>query len=182
MMTNILENNFAVEILYYLIDEPNKIFSVTKLKELTGFSNNAIYSGFETLLSYNIVIQDKNKYRLNSENELTYKILELLKEDKKKFKFISTKDFLKIKKIMKFLEKVDFEKIYLFGSYARGSHNITSDIDIAIFSKKELNIVEWQLYFQSKKINVEFHLFKKLDKANTLQKKIFEEGILLLNK
>ncbi len=182
MMTNILENRFAIELLYYLMEEPNKSFAVTKLKELTRFSNRSIYSCFETLISYNIVIQEKTKYRLNSENELTYKIIELLKEDKKKFKFISTRDFLKIKQIMKFLESEKFEKVYLFGSYARGSQNVNSDIDIAIFSKNELNVVEWQLYFENKKIKVEFHLFKKEDKNNSLQKKIFEEGVLLLEK
>lgn len=182
MITNILENKLAIEVLYYLIEQPNRKYSFSQIKEYTKFSNNGIYSAINTLLSYSILIKTKNKLELNSENEDTLTIIELLRNDKKKFKFISTKNFLKIKKIIKFLESKNLEKAYLFGSFAKGNQRLDSDIDIAIFSKVRNDIQEWQFYFNSKNINVEFHQFNKIDKNNELQKNIFRDGILLINK
>lgn len=47
----------------------------------------------------------------------------------------------KIQEIIKetILSKIDCKAIVLFGSYARGSQNAESDIDIAIKPKKEDN-------------------------------------------
>lgn len=49
-----------------------------------------------------------------------------------------------IKKII--LEEIDCEAIVLFGSYARGTQNKESDIDIAIKTKKEISKKELFIY------------------------------------
>jgi predicted nucleotidyltransferase len=163
-----------------MFETPNKAFSVTKLKELTAFSNNSLYSGLKTLRSYNVLIKEGKNYVLNSQNELIFQLKQILTNDKLQFKFISTKAFLNIRSILKFLESKEVEQVYLFGSYARGNQSINSDIDIAIFSKEKLEVISWQLYLREKGILVEFHNFTKIDKNNSLQKKIFEEGVLLM--
>lgn len=53
-----------------------------------------------------------------------------------------------IKKII--LEEIDCEAIVLFGSYARGTQNKESDIDIAIKTKKEISKKE--LFYLSQQI------------------------------
>ena len=182
MITNILSNNYSCELLYYLFEQPNKKFSITKLKEKTGFSNKGIYKGIKTLLSYSIIVQNNNKYELNADNGLTHDLMIFFKEEKSKFKFITTKSFLQIKKIMKFLEDKYFEEVYLFGSFSRGTQRVDSDIDIAIFSKDRIDTSMWQLNLEQKNIPVEFHYFNKKDKKDSLQKEIFEDGILLMKK
>ncbi|MCI8444680.1 MAG: nucleotidyltransferase domain-containing protein [Clostridia bacterium] len=54
-----------------------------------------------------------------------------------------------IKKII--LEEIDCEAIVLFGSYARGTQNKESDIDIAIKTKKEISKKE--LFYLSQQID-----------------------------
>lgn len=53
-----------------------------------------------------------------------------------------------IKKIV--LEKIECEAIVLFGSYARGTQNRESDIDIAIKPKRE--VAKKELFYLSQKI------------------------------
>lgn len=182
MITNIFNNNLAVELLYYLIEEKNKKYSFSQIKKITKFSNNGVYSATNTLVTYSILIKNKLKYELNSENKLVFQIIEILKSDKKKFKFISTYNFLQIREILKFLESKSLDKVYLFGSFAKGSQRKDSDIDIAIYSKNKIDILDWQYSLNQKNINVEFHLFNKKDKNNELQKNILKTGLLLINK
>lgn len=63
-----------------------------------------------------------------------------------------------IKKII--LEEIDCEAIVLFGSYARGTQNKESDIDVAIKAKKEVDKKE--LFYLSQQladtINIEVDL------------------------
>ena len=57
----------------------------------------------------------------------------------------------KIENIKEYLiEKIDCEAIVLFGSYARGTQNAESDIDIAI--KQNTNISKKQIFYLSQEL------------------------------
>ena len=71
----------------------------------------------------------------------------------------------KIKIIKKFiLENVDCDAIVLFGSYARGTQNAESDIDIAI--KPNTNIRKKQIFYLSQDLE---------EKIKTEEQKTYNE-------
>lgn len=120
------------KVLELLLDKPEEEFTISRIKEMAGVSKPTILKFVGELSSLGIVEKEKkgNAYlvSLNSYNPYTThlkKILELdtepLIEASKKLK----EETLKEKK-----EKVD--SIVLFGSVARGTPKLTSDVDILV--------------------------------------------------
>ncbi|WAM33053.1 type VII toxin-antitoxin system MntA family adenylyltransferase antitoxin [Caldicellulosiruptor morganii] len=77
---------------------------------------------------------------------------------------------------------------YLFGSYARGNANKSSDIDVAAYIKKSKDATEDLLYQLDTKEHLEKILNKKVDfvilnDADPLLKhEVFSDGILVIDK
>ena len=73
--------------------------------------------------------------------------VELMNNKNKNIKDVDNKDALKA--VNKFAEvvksKYDFVKVFLFGSYAKGSFDEDSDIDIAVILKDYKNLMDVQL-------------------------------------
>ena len=86
---------------------------------------------------------------------------------------------LKLKEIKKIiLNKIECEAIILFGSYARGTQNSESDIDIAIKPKKELSKKE-QFYLSQEiadAINTEVDLVNLDDIGDGFRYEILING------
>ncbi|MFW5704635.1 MAG: nucleotidyltransferase family protein [Nanoarchaeota archaeon] len=178
MITNILKSNQATKLIYYFLETPNLSKGINELKEKTNFSNNLLYSGLKTLLTYNILKKNKTKYELNFENDETNEIIEILKKEKAKFKLMPLNTYLAIKDILQDLEQKEVNEVYLFGSFARGTSRTDSDIDIAVLPKIELS--ELQYKYEIKGIKVEFHCFEKFEKGNKLHENILKEGIKIV--
>ncbi|MFH2095819.1 MAG: nucleotidyltransferase domain-containing protein [Bacteroidota bacterium] len=79
-------------------------------------------------------------------------------------------------------EKYDFIKIILFGSYAKGSYNVDSDIDIAVVFKDYKNLLDIQLELMRlrRKIDsrIEPHPFREVDfeASNPIVNEILKYG------
>lgn len=121
-----------LKVLEFLVDNPEKEFTISEIKEMTGASKPTIIKFVGELSSLGIVKKEKKGsaylVSLNPCSPYTThlrKILELdtepLIEASKKLK----EEILKKKK-----EKVD--SIVLFGSVARGTPKLTSDVDILV--------------------------------------------------
>jgi len=87
-------------------------------------------------------------------------------------------DIKKIKNILNNMSEIEFA--YLFGSYAKDSFCKQSDIDIAIYIKKEFNIFDTKLKVHHK---LEIALNKKIDivALNTVKNYNLLEDILSYN-
>jgi len=87
-------------------------------------------------------------------------------------------DIKKIKNILNNMSEIEFA--YLFGSYAKDSFCEQSDIDIAIYIKKEFNIFDTKLKVHHK---LEIALNKKIDivALNTIKNYNLLEDILSYN-
>ncbi|MEN4053308.1 MULTISPECIES: nucleotidyltransferase domain-containing protein [Sulfurimonas] len=86
-----------------------------------------------------------------------------------------------IQKIIATIDEVEFA--YLFGSYAKKTQSARSDIDIAVYLKKQYNHFDTKLKIHHK---LEINLHKDIDliilnsaKNFTLLEDIFNEGIVL---
>jgi len=91
---------------------------------------------------------------------------------------------IKIDEIQKIIASMDeIEFAYLFGSYAKNTQTKTSDIDIAVYLKKQYNTFDTKLKIHHK---LEITLNKEIDlvilnnaKNFNLLEDIFNEGIVL---
>ena len=91
-----------------------------------------------------------------------------------------------IDEIKKVLSKYDeIEKVFIFGSRARGDYKKTSDIDLAIFSKcissTNLNLLRDDLYMLDIIYKVDVVDFNRLSK-DALKENILSEGIMIYSK
>jgi len=84
-------------------------------------------------------------------------------------------------KLLSQMDEIQFA--YLFGSYAKGDYNQRSDIDIAVYLKKQYNDFDTKLKIHHK---LEVSLHKKIDliilnsaKNFNLLENIFNDGIII---
>lgn len=98
------------------------------------------------------------------------------------------KTALKIaKKYIEFLKKngLNIQKVFLFGSYAKGNFNDDSDIDLAIILKDLQNSYNMQVYLMKLRrkfdSRIEPHPFNEtdFDHSNPFAKEILNTGILV---
>jgi predicted nucleotidyltransferase len=133
-------------ILELLAETPSKPVARADVKMLTKLGNEAVNTALKRLLLAEIVIQEKNKkkelYYLNLSNPFTVKIVEFLACEKFHLKNISFDVLSALNEFTRqILEKTYFVKsCILFGSVAKGTARVDSDVDVAvIIDKKDLN-------------------------------------------
>ena len=87
----------------------------------------------------------------------------------------------KLQKLLSHMDEVEFA--YLFGSYAKGDYTQRSDIDIAVYLKKQYNDFDTKLKVHHK---IEISLGKEIDlivlntaKNFNLLENIFNDGIII---
>lgn len=92
-----------------------------------------------------------------------------------------------MKSIQEYIEEIskhfNIIEVYLFGSYAKGTNNEDSDIDIAIVINSDNNafdlMVELMLLTQNIDLRIEPHLIKQKDfeEGNPFVQEIIDTGI-----
>ncbi len=87
-------------------------------------------------------------------------------------------------KIIKKLENIECDFIYIFGSYAKGEQSDTSDIDIAFYSTIKYDL--YNIFLLSQEISLQLEKEVDLIQMNfsttVFQKEIVEKGILIYEK
>jgi len=127
MLDKLFTSKARIKILGYLFFNKKETYLRETAKELK-LSPSAVKREFDNLLELDIIKKQKNKIILNETNSF----LEELKQI-----FLKT-DFIAFP-IKKALEKKDIEFAFIFGSFARGSFNSDSDIDLLIIGKISLS-------------------------------------------
>lgn len=115
-----------------IASKPNTFFSLRELARICGLSPAGTLKILKQLVSEKLAVREKDAYQANVDNK----------------GFISIKRALNLHAVLasglvEFMrEKIDFEALVLFGSYARGEDNENSDIDLLVVSKhkKELDL------------------------------------------
>ena len=87
-------------------------------------------------------------------------------------------------KIIKKLESIECNFIYIFGSYAKGEQNNDSDIDIAFYSLNKYDSYDIFLLAQeiSLQLRKEVDLIQINFSTTVFQKEVVENGILIYEK
>ncbi len=180
----------SLRILLFLSQSPIKSISRKDIKKYTYLGNEALNTALNRLTLLNILIFEKKRkseyYYLNMDNNEVNLILEVIKNERRKLKNIPIHVHFIINELLrKLLDKIETINYFsLFGSYAKGTANTNSDVDIALVydknTKDELiirNICdELENIF---KIKIQVHTFSKdeFKKGNKLIAEIKLDGI-----
>ncbi len=178
-------------ILELLFETPRKSLSRPELLKYTLLGNAPLTLGLQRLSLAKVLIQEKKgkkeSYRLNLANEYILLLKEWWEKERKDLHYLDydTKIILS-----EFLKQIDFsgiENILLFGSYARGTASVNSDIDLAlIFKEKVIGEIEITRIVKlikekfNKEIQIHYFTQKNFTDKDKLAKEIKREGISLL--
>lgn len=163
------DNKFKVMKLFF--DNPEKKFHIREIARKTGMSSTGIIKIVKKLKIEKLLISKKNKVIEEVEPNVDGRFPLL----KKVYNIYNILDSGIVALLKDFYEEP--KAIILFGSYAEGTDNSQSDIDIAIITKKE-NIPKLQQY--KKKLQKEISLYPiELDKASDEFKNSIANGIVL---
>ena len=130
-------------IMELLSETPIKSIFRTEIKQHTKLGNEAVNTAIKRLVASEIVIKEKDRkkesYYLNLSNEFAKTIVDLIKKERMHLKNISFDNITLLNEfIRRLLEKTNFiHKIYLFGSVAKGTARVDSDIDMCLITKKK---------------------------------------------
>lgn len=173
-------------ILELLFETPRKRLSRKSIFNHTFLGNAPLSRGLNRLTAAGILIKEKEGkkefYYVNLGNEFTLLIKELWEKERKDLRYLDydTKAILS-EFVRKVLEINPVDNIILFGSHAKGTASIRSDVDVAVIREvNELEVTRIVSHLEEKfKKEIQVHYLKKLDKSK-LAKEIERDGIGLL--
>lgn len=183
MITNILNDKVTYKVLLFISYLPGRGYKYNELKSILNMNNSSLYKILHKLEFYNIITKDKF-IKMNFNNTLTNQILELIDLDKKRFNNLGFMPTLLLIDFLSNIDKIDnISQVILFGSYAKKTNTINSDIDIAIISKEKIDLFEIA-YKLEENYNIKIELHNFLDKdfkenSNKLIQEIKRDGIYL---
>jgi predicted nucleotidyltransferase len=125
MMYELFSSREREKIMIFLLDNPSKSHRVREVAKLLGVSVGGVSNYFSRLTKAGIVKRKKNVFILNAENPLTRSVKIVMN--------ISRLTVAPLKKIP------GIEGIGLYGSWASGTNNENSDIDVWIKTKKRVS-------------------------------------------
>lgn len=176
-MNNMLLNKNSKIVLNELIKQKNSRVYGREIAKRYKLNQKTIANTLNKLEKNDILkykIEGKNKYYfLNSFNPLIKELVQTIEVEKKA-------DFLKShKSIAEFIRKIEQKSegiVVLFGSYARGTADKESDLDLLIIGKSNLEDLEKSF---GKKLNVVKSTKEKFDMNNPFIQEVLGNHIVL---
>ncbi len=179
-------------ILSLLLETPRKLVSRREIFQLTRLGNAPLSRGLDRLQNSGIIILEKrgNKefYYLNERNEYAKIIQELWKIEQKGLRNLPLDVTIPLSEFLRSLHEVygsKISRVILFGSHAKGTASIHSDIDVAIISKEafeEIGLAKTTKKIEQHfKVKIQLHFFtlEGFSEKNALIQDIKNDGIEL---
>ncbi|HLD73202.1 MAG TPA: nucleotidyltransferase domain-containing protein [Candidatus Nanoarchaeia archaeon] len=179
-------------ILSLLLETPRRLVSRSELFKFTKLGNAPLSRGLERLVRANILTPEKKGkkefYYVNENNESALLLKQLWEKEQKSLRNLSYPLKIVLSEFLRSLNDscLGLEKVILFGSQAKGTASVHSDIDLAVIFKRGLDqeilitkiIKKLEKQF---KVQIQVHYFTSESFAakNKLTEKINQEGIIL---
>ena len=186
MIENILGSKVNIRIIRLLISYPNKDFSTSDIEKFTGTKGGNLHRAIRKLTIYNIILKNKNLYRIYYANPLIESLIKIFEKEKKYFQNIDQKELNIISDFTNELLKTytDVKEIILFGSVARGMYSQKSDMDFMIIKENISHKIELQITKLTKKYERKIQFFLHTpkdfkDSKEPMIKEVKKEGILI---
>lgn len=179
-------------VLELLFETPRKAVSRRELFEHTGLGNAPLSEGLQRLTLANILIKEKRKkkesYYLNLGNKNVVVLQELWRKESENIRYLDYDTKIILSEITRKLAAISgIKDIVLFGSHAKGTASVRSDIDIALIFKEKITdeieitkMVKSMKEKSGKDIQIHFFTEKNFTEKDNLAKEITREGISLL--
>lgn len=180
MILNILNNKSNWKLLALMSYAPGAGYTRNEMQKIIKWTNLSLDRTIRKLEFYKIILKDKRIIKLNFSNERTKQILEIIEFEKKKLNYPQLPLFLIIHEFIRLVDDKKIDTMYLFGSYAKKTAKESSDIDIAIFSKEKINLIQAKdRILQEYDKEIQLHYFN-LDEKSKLVEEVKKHGILIL--
>jgi len=180
MIANILNNKSVWKLLALVSYSPGSGYTRQEILRLLRWNNLSLDRTIKKLEFYKIIKKEKRIIKLDFNNNETKILLNIIEEDKKKLNCPSFELLVILNEFLRLTEDKNIDSVYLFGSHAKKTASVSSDIDLAIFSDEKINLIE-----SKEKIIKEFdkeiqlHYFKKGEKGKLIND-IFKNGVKIL--
>lgn len=181
MLANLLVNKSVWRVLILYSYGQGIGYNWSELKEYTLLQIKSLQIALEELYFHKILLKEKRIIKLNLANPMTSDLMNIIEFEKKRLNFPNFKLYLALIIMVDKIKKKEIKELYLFGSHAKKTASINSDIDIAVISENlNLNLTKEQIELEEKYgLKFEFHIFKELGK-DMLSKEIIEQGVRLV--
>lgn len=183
MIPALLTNTTMWRALLLISYESGAGYTRKDLQSLTHLDNLSLDLTIKKLLFHKILHKEKRVYYLTFENQETNTLLKIMEDQKKELRYPSYELFLILVELVHALEKKNIEAIYLFGSHAKKTASLHSDIDIAVFSDAHLDLSAEEEKIEEKfgkELQVHSFLTKELEGKSSLIKNILKDGVRLI--
>ncbi len=181
-------------ILNLLFETPRKPVSRPELLHHTKLGNAPLSKGLSRLVAAEILSLEKRGkkefYYINESNQYAVILKTLWEKERKDLRILPYKINLILSEFIRGLNETcrEIKSIILFGSHAKGTASIHSDLDLAVIFKKNLEEELLTRQVASKlekkfKTSIQIHPFtnKFFQKKNNLINEIKNDGINLLS-
>ncbi|MCD4759894.1 nucleotidyltransferase domain-containing protein [archaeon] len=188
---NILGTESKVKLIRTLL-EVNTAFTMEDLEKETGLSRGIIHRELNRLVDNIIALKVEKQgklgyYKINFDNQyvqILTKLFELENAKERKNKIpVVTWNLLALITSKIISNNLEVSKLILFGSVARGTSTIRSDIDLMItgeFNRAKLKELIEEIQKKTKrKINISYITEKEYNGGTALTTEIKREGIIL---
>jgi predicted nucleotidyltransferase len=177
MIINILNNKSVWKLLALISYSPGSGYTRQEILRLLKWNNLSLDRTLKKLEFYKIIEKEKRIIKINFSNEESNSLLDIIEKDKKKLNYPSFELFLILNEFLRLIENKNIDFIYLFGSHAKKIASVKSDIDIAIFSDKKINLIEAKdKILQEFNKEIQLHLFKINEKGKLIDD-ILKNGV-----
>ncbi|MBW2989450.1 nucleotidyltransferase domain-containing protein [Candidatus Woesearchaeota archaeon] len=179
MILNILNNKSIWRFLALASYSPGSGYTRKEIKELLRWNNLSLDRTLDKLIFYKIIIKDGRKIKLDFSNEETSLLLDIVEKDKKRLNYPSFNLFMVLVDFLRIIESFDISQVYLFGSHAKKTASVSSDIDIAVFSEGKVNLIKAKdQILQDYGRNIQLHYFD-VDEKGKLVSEVMKHGVRL---
>lgn len=179
-------------ILSLLFETSRKPVSRSELFKFTKLGNAPLSRGLKRLIRAELLVWEKrgNKdfYYLNESNKYVQDLKQLLEMERKSLRSLPYSITIILNEFLRSLNDsvTGIEKVILFGSQAKGTASVHSDIDLALIFEADLTqeifitkiIQKLEKQFKVK-IQVHYFTHQSFKMENKLTKEIQQDGIIL---
>ena len=180
MIINILNNKSTWKFLALASFSPGAGYTRKEIMKLLDWNNLSLDRTLRKLEFYKIIKKQNRIIKLNFEESRTHELLDIIEQEKSRLNRPSFELFLVLAEFIRLIQDYQIDSVYLFGSHAKKTASVNSDIDIAVFSGKKVNLIkEKDQIMQTLKKNIQLHYFN-LGSKDKLVDEIVKHGVKLL--
>ena len=180
MIINILNNKSVWKFLALASYSPGAGYTRKEIIKVLRWNNLSLDRTLQKLLFYKIAIKEGRIIKLNFVSDDTKMLLDIIEHEKKKLNYPSFELFIILIEFLKLVENYKIDEIYLFGSHAKKTASVSSDIDIAVFSDEKINLISAKdTILQDIGKDIQIHYFKTKEKSKLVDE-VLKHGVRML--